>query len=147
MFSRVSKGSSIGIGSTSVTLIAAPAIRPDFNALYNAFWSTTCPRDVFTKMAVGLIMANYTKARSQRGEQPPYRYRTWWNASEERAPSPPPLPRPGASEEDWKCHIVLIEEWEDGLKEDEFRPIHLQPRRKRPAGMQLAPCPCVCGLA
>src|SRR4029077_13801265 len=53
--SRPTSGSSIGIGSGSVTSRAAAAITPPFNAAARAGWSTSGPRDVLTRTAVGFI--------------------------------------------------------------------------------------------
>src|SRR3954454_2803716 len=50
-------GSSIGMGSGSVTSRAAAAITPSRNASAKATWSTTGPRDVLTSTAVGFIQA------------------------------------------------------------------------------------------
>src|SRR5690349_14668479 len=56
--SRPTSGSSIGIGSGSVTSSAAAQMTPSRSAVANARWSTTGPRDVFTSTAVDFIMAS-----------------------------------------------------------------------------------------
>src|SRR5262249_29055951 len=56
--SRPTSGSSIGIGSGSVTSSAAAQIVPSLSAAANAAWSTTGPRDVLISTAVGFIQAS-----------------------------------------------------------------------------------------
>ncbi len=56
--SSPTSGSSIGIGSGSVTSSAAAQIVPSRSASASARWSTTGPRDVFTSTAVGFISAS-----------------------------------------------------------------------------------------
>ena len=58
MLSKASNGSSGGMGSISVTSIAAAKIWCDLSASDRATWSTTGPREVLTKIAVGFIAAN-----------------------------------------------------------------------------------------